>query len=112
MYFDNHTDFPQARINTALFWEYNLDAFDFNEQIDLVVQRVIERGVSEDFYAMYNLYGKEKVNDAIRKIPLFSQRDMEFIQVVLGVPYTELLAYWNMKKFPNKWPHTGVPIRL
>lgn len=112
MYFDNHLDFSEARINPDLFWEYNMDSFDFNKEIDLVVQRVIERGVSQDFYAMYNLYGKDRVNEAISRIPMFGQREMEFIDVVLRVPYTQLLAYKNMKKYPTKWPHRGVPIRL
>jgi len=112
MYFDNHADFLKARINPDLFWEYNLKAFNFEQQIDLVVQRVIERGGGNDFYALYNLYGKDKVNISIRRIPIFGQREMEFIDVVLGVPYKELAAYDNMKKYPDKWPHRGVPIRL
>jgi hypothetical protein len=29
MYFDNHLDFSEARINPDLFWEYNMDSFDF-----------------------------------------------------------------------------------
>ncbi len=112
MYFDNHAYFIEFRINPDLFWEYNMDSFDFEQEIDLVVQRVIERGGSKDFYALYNLYGKEKVNASIKRIPIFGQREMEFIDVVLGVPYKELLAYENLKKYPEKWPHRGVLIRL
>ena len=112
MYFDNHADFLKSRINPDLFWEYNMDSFDFAKEIDLVVQRVIERGVSEDFYALFNLYGKDKVNASVKRIPIFGQREMEFIDVVLGVPYRELRAYENMVRSPEKWPHRGVPIRL
>ena len=112
MYFDNHKDFAEARINPGLLWEYDVSRFDFLKEISVVVQRVIERGASEDFYAMFNLYGVERVNETIRKIPSFSQRDMEFINNVLGIPYSELLAYKNMNKYPNQWPHHGVPIRL
>jgi hypothetical protein len=112
MYFDNHRDFPNAQVNPHLFWEYDLSIFDFQKEISTVVQRVIERGISEDFFAIYNLYGKEKVNEVVRQVPTFSQRDMEFIYTVLEVPYRQLLAYQNLKLSPNQWPHTGVPIRL
>ena len=112
MYFDNHTQHPSAKINPALFWEYDLEYFDFQKEIQVVVQRVIERGASEDFYAMFNLYGAEAVKATTRNIPSFCQRDLEFINNVLEVPYSELLAYQNMKTFPDQWPHKGVPIRL
>ncbi|MBY0435843.1 MAG: hypothetical protein K2U26_17240 [Cyclobacteriaceae bacterium] len=112
MYFDNHKNFAQARINPDLFWEYDLNRFDFLKEISVVVQRVIERGASDDFYAMFNLYGVEGVIETIKKIPSFSQRDMEFINNVLCIPYYDLAAYQNMTKYPHQWPHQGVPIRL
>jgi hypothetical protein len=30
----------------------------------------------------------------------------------LEVPYSQLLAYQNLKLFPTRWPHAGVPVRL
>jgi hypothetical protein len=112
MYFDNHKDFPNARINKNLFWEYDMEHFDFQKQINLVVQRVVQRGTSEDFYAMLNLYGFDSVKEAIKKSPSFSQREMEFINNVLGIPYSELTAYQKMKESPSRWPHNGSPIRI
>lgn len=57
MYFDNYNDHAQARFNPGLFWEYDLPSFDFKAQTALVVQRVIERGASDDFYA-FRVQGK------------------------------------------------------
>jgi hypothetical protein len=112
MFFDDHKEFPHAHINQSLLWEYDTNRFDFQKEMQLVVQRVIERGTSEDFYAMYNLYGVEAVEESIKRIPSFSQRELEFINNVLGIPYSTLAAYKNMKEFPHKWPHRGVAIRL
>ncbi|MFM9838641.1 MAG: DUF6922 domain-containing protein [Cyclobacteriaceae bacterium] len=112
MYFDNHKYFTNARINKDLFWEYDMEHFDFQKQVDLVVQRVVQRGTSEDFYAMLNLYGFDLVKEAIKRFPTFSQREMEFINNVLGIPYSELTAYLKMKESPSKWPNNGTPIRI
>lgn len=112
MYFDNYKDHSQARFNPGLFWEYDLSRFDFGAQTSLVVQRVIERGASEDFYALFNLYGVETVRDTIKEIPTFSQRDIEFLSNILGIPYTELKAYKNMVEAPGLWPHRGTEIRI
>src|SRR5258708_38847747 len=112
MYFDNYKDHAQARFNPGLFWEYDLSHFDFEAQTALVVQRVIERGASDDFYAMFNLYGSEAVSQAIKEIPSFSQRDIEFISNLLGIPYHELKAYRTMVETPGIWPHRGTKIRI
>jgi len=112
MYFDNFKEHAKAKFNTALFWEYDLYYFDYKAQIELVVQRVFERGGSEDFYALFNLYGVDAVKKAVKNIPLFSQRDIEFISCLLGIPYQELTAYKNMIDNPSRWPHTGTTIRI
>jgi hypothetical protein len=112
MYFDNHKDFPDAHVNKDLFWEYDMAHFDFHKQVDVVVQRVVQRGTSEDFCAMFNLYGFDLVKETIKKTSAFSQREMEFINNVLGIPYSELTAYHKMKESPRKWPHHETPIRL
>jgi hypothetical protein len=46
----------------------------------LVVQRVIERGTMEDFYAIFKLYGGiEGVKEIIKEIPaILSPRDETF----------------------------------
>lgn len=112
MYFDNYKNHNHAKFNPGLFWEYDLSHFDFGAQTALVVQRVIERGASEDFYALFNLYGVETVRKTIKEIPSFSQRDIEFISHVLGIPYAELKAYKNMVEAPDQWPHRGTEIRI
>jgi len=112
MYFDNYKQQREAKFNPGLFWEYNLSDFDFNEQVHLVVQRVIVRGGSEDIFALFNLYGKDAVEKTIREIPAFSQRDIEFISNVFGIPYRELKSYNNMVDMPGLWPHRGTEIRI
>lgn len=113
MYFDNYKDHLKATLNQGLLWEYDLSRFDFKAQIGLVVQRVIERGASEDFYALFNLYGIEAVTRAIKEIPSLSQRDIEFVSNVFGIPYHDLKAYENMVKASSQqWPHQGTKRRI
>ena len=42
----NHTD---AKINSSLLWEYNIEKIDFSKMRNTIVQRVIERGWPEDW---------------------------------------------------------------
>ncbi|MBS1558416.1 MAG: hypothetical protein JST69_06775 [Bacteroidetes bacterium] len=112
MFFDNYKDHSSAKINLGLFWEYDPDQFDFTEQAALVVERVMERGSCKDFYAMFNLYGTEKVLALTKDIPSMSQREMEFIKNVFGIPYEELAAYRKLMAAPGQFPNNNQKIRI
>lgn len=72
MIFSDFNNCPSAKISASLLWEYDLSHFDYQDMKVLVVRRVIERGRIDDFYAMLNLYGLEKVKSTPRKIKCFN----------------------------------------
>ena len=47
----------QPKVRHSLLWEYDLCSFDWQYMRALVVERVIERGWDEDYYALFALYG-------------------------------------------------------
>ncbi|MBS1488197.1 MAG: hypothetical protein JST43_11475 [Bacteroidetes bacterium] len=112
MFFDNYKLHSEAQFNPALFWEYDQSRFDFTAQTALVVQRVIERGASEDFYAMLNLYGIDKVVSQIKEIPSLSQREIEFISNIFSIPYNDMKAYKNLMLSPSLLKNSNQKIRI
>jgi hypothetical protein len=84
-----------SQISTHLLWEYDLSHFDWNEMRTLVVQRVIERGRPEDFYAIFSLYGGIKgVREIIKTIPVISSpKDVSFVCSVFNLKKEELKCY-------------------
>lgn len=54
MYFGGDKNFPDVALNPKLLWEFNLSDLDYNEMLNVVVQRVIERGWPEDWYFILN----------------------------------------------------------
>ncbi len=42
MFFQNYKKHPEAKIRNSLFWEYDLDRFDWYSMRNVVVQRIIE----------------------------------------------------------------------
>lgn len=67
MFFDNYKQHTDAQIRQSLFWEYDMSRFDWDKMRTLVVQRVIERGRKDDFFAILNRYGVEGVKESTRK---------------------------------------------
>ena len=90
MYFSDYKQHPLTTIRPTLLWEYHLTGFDYQDMRNIVVQRVIERGWPDDFFAILNLYGEQGVGEAIRKISTMNRVDMNFVNVVFGIPLTEL----------------------
>ncbi len=66
---DRHSEHPDAWLDPGLLWEYDLSRFDYLKMSNIVVQRVVERGMPEDWYAALNLYGKDGMKEAIRALP-------------------------------------------
>jgi len=104
MYFSDYKEYPHQEISPTLFWEYDMKTFDFTRMIRLVVLRVIERGSTNDFYALFQRYGEETVFKVVKELPSLSDRNIAFISNILQIPLEELqcskktpwrLGSWN-----------------
>ena len=87
---DNYTQ-NKHRLNPALLWEYNLQEFDWQSSRTLVVQRVIELGCPEDYYAAFDIYGGTSgFREAIKSIPYLSPIDINFFWLAFKLKKEEL----------------------
>lgn len=93
MIFSDFKNYSSSKISDSLLWEYDLKNFDYQNMKNLLVQRVIERGRMDDFYAMLNLYGLEEVKSILKKIKILNEKDMNFVSVVFEIPFEELRCY-------------------
>lgn len=82
-------------VSRHLLWEYDMSRFDWQDMCATVVQRVIERGRMDDFYAIFKLYGgKAGVRKIIKEIPHFSNpRDLSFVMIVFNLKKEDLKCY-------------------
>ena len=90
MFFDNYQNHREAQLRPSLFWEYELKDFDWEAMRTLVVQRVIERGRINDFYAALNLYGLIGFKEGVKDIPYLNAKDLAFVCTVFEVNKNEL----------------------
>ncbi|KAA6351133.1 hypothetical protein EZS27_001559 [termite gut metagenome] len=95
MIFDNWEQHSKdAEISKTLLWEYDLSNFDWSNMRTVVMQRVIERGWIEDFYAAIKKYGGlNNVREIIKEIPSLSPIDIAFVCVVFELEKKELRCY-------------------
>jgi hypothetical protein len=84
----------ELQISRSLLWEYDLTDFPWHEMRTTVIQRVIERGWMEDFYAAIRIYGGiEQVREIIKEIPQLTNKDMAFVCSFFNLNKEELRCY-------------------
>lgn len=103
MFFDNYVEHKDASIRTSLFWEFDMEHFDWQKMRTEVVQRVVERGRPDDFYAILNMYGLEGVVEAIKDIPVLSPLDQSFVCSVFDIKKSDLKCCTRKPSHPQHW---------
>jgi hypothetical protein len=103
MFFKDYDKHPDAKINPRLLWEYNVDKVDFARMRNVIVQRVVERGWLQDWYAMLNRYGVEGVKDAIKELPYLNDKDINFVSKQFKIPLTALKCYTKKQSNQLHW---------
>lgn len=82
------------KISPTLLWDYDLRHFDWQRNRCIVVQRVVERGRVEDYFAAFDLYGGiAGFRELLREVTTLSERDMNFVCKVFHLETEELRCY-------------------
>ncbi|MBC7652871.1 MAG: hypothetical protein H7098_00190 [Oligoflexus sp.] len=92
-------------VNPRLLWEYDLSDLDYQDMRNVVMQRVIERGWADDFYAILNLYVEHGVVEDIKQLSSLNRKDMNFVSVVFHIPLNELRRYEEKQSKILFWNH-------
>jgi hypothetical protein len=103
MFFDNYKLHQNSKVRHTLLWEYDMDQFNWDDMRTLVVQRVIERGRIDDFYAILNLYGLSGVKEAIKQISYLNPKDLSFVCSVFNLKKENLKCYTNQQSKIQHW---------
>lgn len=98
MFFEDwktNENYNGAVISPTLLWEYDLSDFDWDYMRRVVVERVLERGDLDDFYAAICLYGGLEnfikiIKDEVMNL---SEFDMNFVCFTFHLKKEELKCY-------------------
>lgn len=91
-------------INRSLLWEYDIDNFDWDNSKTIVVQRVIELGMPEDYYAAFDLYGGiDGFREIIKTIPYLNDIDINFVCIFFNLKREELRCCTKKQLNPKHW---------
>ncbi|MBU3659465.1 MAG: hypothetical protein FGM14_06335 [Flavobacteriales bacterium] len=91
-----YEDFKSG-LSKTLFWDVNIQDIDAEIHSLFIVERVLTRGTLDDFRAIKNYYGIEKLKSIIVKIKNLDERTLSFCSVYFSIPKSEFRCY-NFKQ--------------
>ena len=96
-------DNPQ--LSPHLLWDIDKSKFDWGKMKLFIVQRVIERGDVDDFYAILQVYGgHEGVRKIAKKITtVLDPRDEALMRTLFNLKKTDLECYKRKQSMKKHW---------
>ena len=103
MFFKDYKTKSNTQIRESLLWEYRKDDVDYGKMKSIIVQRVIERGRIDDFYAILNIYGLNEIKIIIKNLPYLNDKDIAFVCAVFDLRKEELKCYIKKQLQKQHW---------
>lgn len=82
-------EFP---LSQYLFWDTPIDTIDIIKHKNYIIERVLSRGLLEDFYFLLQLYTTEEITIAVKNSRVLDKKTINFCSHYFGIPLNELHA--------------------
>jgi hypothetical protein len=79
--------FPFSR---NLFWDVDIENIDLQKHSRYVIERVVTRGFTEDFYILLKIYSTHQIQEALRKSKELDAKTANFCSYFFKIPKSEV----------------------
>ena len=91
------------QLSKQAFWDVDFDKIDFNKNSRFVIEKVITRGLLEDFFSLRKYYGDSKIKKEITKSRWLSDLDIYFCCSVFDLEPQQFKCYTTKQSNPELW---------
>jgi len=90
-------------LSPHLFWDVDRSKLDVDKHRRIVVQRVLEYGLMNDWKLIYRYYGIEDIAAIATTLRELDERAVSFISMLAHIPKEEFLCYTTRQSTPRHW---------
>lgn len=94
---------PKPNISKTAFWDVNFDEIDFERNARDVMNRVLMNGKLEDWKAINEFYGIDKVRQEIIEMRYLTDITLNFCSFYYQIPKEEFRCYKLKQSIPKHW---------
>jgi hypothetical protein len=73
-------------IDKRVFWDINPKKLDWRSNRQFIIERVLTRGLTSDVRAIFRVYSKEELADAVLKSKTLDKKTANFMSNYLNIP--------------------------
>ena len=81
------------KLTKAAFWNCDLDKFDYLEDKDYIIKRILEAGLENDEIIMWNLYSYEDIKNVAINLETLDESMVTYMSFVLKIDEKEFKCY-------------------
>jgi len=82
-----------SKLSKYLFWDYNIDTLNPNNDINLVLERVFMQGNESDEKEIFGYYNINEIKESVTNIKYFDRKTLNYLSVVFNIPKEEFKCY-------------------
>jgi len=82
-----------SKLSGYLFWDYNINLLDPNNDRKLILERVYSRGTENDERKVINYYGINSIKNTILDIKYLDKKTLNYLSIVFSIPKEEFKCY-------------------
>lgn len=86
-----------------LFWDVDLDGFDFEKHKAHLIQKVIEYGKMNDWNLLKKVYGLETIKEISLNLRSLDAVSLSFVSTIFNIKKEEFRCYKHRQLFPTYW---------
>jgi len=80
-------------LSSHLFWDVDKDLLDSETNKKLIIQRVLQYGLINDWNIIFTYYGIDEIANTAKKLKDLDRKSVSFISVLSNIPKEEFLCY-------------------
>lgn len=93
------------KFSKNLFWDIDESSLDLEEHARFIVERVVTRGKTTDFFALLELLGRERIMKEIVKIRYLDAVTFNFLSKIFRIPKSKFRCYKQPQSIQQLWQY-------
>ncbi len=85
----------------SLFWDSKIEKMTIKKNASLIIERVLERGTTEEWQKIKSIYGLEKIKQEAMQAMYLTKQTLSFCSVYFSEPYENFRSWQNQMQLPE-----------
>ncbi len=93
------------QFSANLFWDTDESTLDMEKNARFIIERVLSRGRLSDWFALVQLYGRDRIKKEAMQIRYLDKVTLSFCSTLFNVPKSKFRCYNQPQSIQQLWQY-------